>query len=338
MQYLKDIVFKCKLIYNENGTESGNMYRVKEGIIGSAIGDALGCSTKGQDREYLLDNPILKMYPNIKKGIPRGSWGESTSLMIATMCAISKRGLDYDFIAENCVSWFTANKYCSVREAFGIGETTLKSLVRFTQRQLPAYECGETDVKSNGNSSLKMMLPLAYYFTAKKSLKDEVYDVVKKVCSITHKNELCVCACYIYVHLIMLILNGNNKYAALKKLKLLDYSMFSNKTLEYFSRILIGNIQELELEEIDSSSFIVSTLESALWCFSKSESFKDCVIAAANLGKDTSTIGSLSGTLAGIYYGTNKIPSSWDESLRKKEYLTEISEEYETYLRNLSYK
>ena len=313
------------------------MYRVKEGIIGSAIGDALGCSTKDQNREYLLDSPVLKMYPNIKKGIPRGSWGESTSLMITTS-AISRRGIDYNYIADACVSWFTGNKYCSVREAFGIGESTLKSLIRYTQREKNAFDCGEEGKEANGNGALKMVLPLAYYFTAKKSSKDEVYDIVKKVCSITHKNELCVCACYIYVHFVMLILNGNNKYSALKKIKLLDYSMFSNNTLESFSRILIGNIQELEIDEIDSSSYVVSTLESALWCFAMSDNFKDCIVAAANLGNDTSTIGALAGAIAGIYYGTNKIPVNWDESLRKKDYLTDISEVYETYLRNLSYK
>lgn len=56
------------------------MYRVKEGIIGSAIGDALGTTTKGQAREYLLEHPVLKMTPCIKKGIPKGAWGDSTSL------------------------------------------------------------------------------------------------------------------------------------------------------------------------------------------------------------------------------------------------------------------
>ncbi len=314
------------------------MYRVKEGIIGCSIGDALACSTKGQNREYLLNNPTLKMLPCIKKGIPKGSWGDSTSLMIATMSAITKKGLDYDYIAENCVSWFTSNRFCSVGESFGIGKTTLKSLVRFTQRQKKAYECGEDGFENNGNSSLKMMLPLAYYFTANKASKLEVYDAVKKTCSITHKHDISVCACYIYVHYIMFILNGNNKFAAIKKLKTIDYSMFSNKVLDYFSRILIGNLSELDIDEINSSSFVVDTLESALWCFIKSENFKDCIIATANIGDDTSTIGALAGALSGIYYGTNKIPSAWYDSLRKKEYLIEISEEFETYLRNLSYK
>lgn len=314
------------------------MYRVKEGIIGSAIGDALGTTTKGQEREYLLEHPVLKMTPCIKKGIPKGAWGDSTSLMVATTYAITKRGLDYDYIAENCVSWFTSNRFCSVGESFGIGQTTLKALIRFTQRQKSAYECGEGLLKDNGNSALKMVLPLAYYFTANKETKENVYIAIKNVCSITHRHEISVCACYIYVHYAMFLLNGNNKFAAVKKLKTIDYSMFSNNTLGYFSRILVGNLSELDIDEINSTSFVVDTLESVLWCFIKSDNYKDCIIATTNIGDDTSSIGALTGALAGIYYGTNKIPKDWYDNVRRKDYLTTISEEFETYLRVSSYK
>lgn len=314
------------------------MYRVKEGIIGSAIGDALGTTTKGQAREYLLEHPVLKMTPCIKKGIPKGAWGDSTSLMVATTYAITKRGLDYDYIAENCVSWFTSNRFCSVGESFGIGQTTLKSLIRFTQRQKSATECGEGLIKDNGNSALKMVLPLAYYFIANKETKENVYTAIKNVCSITHRHEISICACYIYVHYAMFLLNGNNKFAAIKKLKTLDYSMFSNNTLEYFSRILVGNLSELDIDEINSTSFVVDTLESILWCFIKSDNYKDCIIATTNIGDDTSSIGGLTGALAGIYYGTNKIPKDWYDNVRRKDYLTTISEEFETYLRVSSYK
>ncbi len=314
------------------------MYRVKEGIIGCAIADALGTITKNQDRNYLLEHPVLKMGPCIKKGLPKGTWGDSTSLMLAVTSAITKKGLNYDYIAENCVSWFTSNKFCAVNESFGIGKTTLKSLIRFTQREHKAYDCGESSINDNGNSSLKMMLPLIYYFHANKESKEKTYDAIKKLCSITHRHEISICACYIYVHYLLFLLNGNNKYAAIKKIKTIDYSMFSNNTLKFFSRILVGNIYELDIDEIKSSSFVVDTLECVLWCFIKSDNYKDCIIATTNIGGDTSAIGALAGAIAGIYYGTNKIPKDWYENVRKKDYLIDISEKYERYLRLLSYE
>lgn len=314
------------------------MYRVKEGIIGCAIGDALSLTTKGKSRELLLNQPVLKMEADIKRGIPKGAFGDSTSLMLATTVAINKKGLNYDFIAQNCINWFIGNKFSSVNESFGIGNTTLKSLIRFSKGNLKAYECGAFDFEENGNSSLKMVIPLAYYFTANKSSKEDVYRAIKKVCSITHRHDISACACYIYTHYLMFLLNGNNKLAAYKKLKMIDYSMFSNETLEYFSRILVGNLLELGTDEINSTSFVVDTLESVLWCFLQSDNFKDCLIATTNIGDDTTAIGALTGTIAGVYYGTNKMPKIWFEDLRKKDYLISISEDYEKYLREISYK
>lgn len=312
------------------------MYRVKEAIIGYAIGDALGVYQKGMDRDYLLDNPVLKMTPSVKKGIPAGAFGDATSLMLATMNSITKKGIDYNYITENCIKWFSKNKYGSVGESFGIGKTTLKAFLNYSRSNIDSFECGIDGYENNGNSSLKMMLPLAFYFNASKDSK-KIYEVVKKVCSITHKHEISICSCYIYVHYVLFILAGNNKFAAFKKLRMVDYSMFKEETIEYFSRILVGNIYELDIDEISSSSFVVDTLESVLWCFIKSDNLKDCMLAAANIGLDTETIGALSGALAGIYYGTSKLPKDWIENLKRKEYLTELSEDFERYLRLLSY-
>lgn len=314
------------------------MYRVKEGIIGCAVGDALGYSSKGQEREELLNKPVLKMLPSIKNGIPKGSWSDSTSLTLATMSSICKKNIDYNDIAECCVSWITSNKYCSVNESFGIGKTTLKSLINYTKRKQPASKCGSVEFEENGNSSLKMILPLAYYFTALKVSKKDMYEVIKNVCSITHRQEISVCACYIYFNYLLFIINSNNKFTALKKLKTLDYSMFTNKTLDFFSRIIIGNIEELDIDEIRSSSFVVDTLEASLWCFIKGDNYKSCVIGGANIGGDTSAIAAITGTLASLYYGIDSIPKTWISDLRKYDYLVEISENYEKFLRFLSYK
>ena len=314
------------------------MYRVKEGIIGCAVGDAFGYSSKGQERDELLNKPVLKMLPSIKNGIPKGSWSDSTSLTLATMNSICKKNIDYNDIAECCVSWITSNKYCSVNESFGIGKTTLKSLIKYTKRELPAAKCGSLEFEENGNSSLKMILPFAYYFTALKVSRKDMFEVIKNVCSITHRQEISICACYIYFNYLLFIMNNNNKFTALKKIKTLDYSMFSNKTLDFFSRILIGNLDELEIDEIRSSSFVVDTLEAGLWCFIKGDNYKNSVIGSANIGGDTSSISAITGTLSALYYGIDSIPKQWINDLRKYDYLVELSENYEKFLRFLSYK
>ena len=311
------------------------MYHVRDGIIGLAVGEAMGVPTESNKREDLLEKPVVKMIPKISNGIPKGAWSDGTSLAIATMDAISTSGLNYTAMADNYVRWFTTNKFCSTNESFSIENTTLKSLVRYTQHMDEAYECGSDDYFDNGNGSLARVLPIAYYFTAHKDTDKKIYEVVKKTSSITHSHEVSVLGCYIFVRLLMNLLKGNNKYSALNQVKRLDYSMFSKEALDEYKRILVADIAEFEIEEIKTSSFVVDTLEAAIWCFLKSESYKECVIATTNIGGDTDTIGAIAGALAGIFYGYTNIPKSYLEDLRKKDYLIELCEKFETYLRKM---
>lgn len=311
------------------------MYHVRDGVIGLAIGEAMGVPTESCKRKDLLEKPVLKMMPKISNGIPKGAWSSGTSLTLATMDAICNNGINYTAMADNYVRWFTTNKFCSINESFSIENTTLKSLVRYTQHMDEAYECGSDDYYDNGNGSLARILPIAYYFSVHKVSDKKIYEVVKKTSSITHAHEISILGCYIFVRLAMYLLKGNNKYSALNQVKKLDYIMFSKSSLDEYSRILVDDISELEIEEIKTSSFIVDTLEAAIWCFLKSDSYKECVIATTNIGGDTDTIGAVAGALAGIFYGYGNIPKSYLEDIRKKDYLIDLCENFETYLRKM---
>ena len=111
--------------------------------------------------------------------------------------------------------------------------------------------------------------------------------------------------------------------------------MFNKDCLDEYKRILVADISELEIDEIRSSSKVVDTLEAAIWCFMMSDTYKECVIATTNIGGDTDTIGAVAGSLAGIFYGYGNIPKNYLEDLRKKDYLSELCENFETYLRKL---
>ena len=311
------------------------MYHVRDGIIGLAVAEAMGVPTESIKREDLLAKPVVKMMPKISNGIPKGAWSSGTSMTIATMDAISKNGLNYTSIADNFVRWFTTNKYCSINESFSIENTTLKALVRYTQHMDEAYECGSDDYYDNGNDALARILPVAYYFSVYKDTDKNIYEVVKRVSSITHAHEISILGCYIYVRFVMLLLKGNNKFSAFNKVKNLDYSMFKKSSLDEYSRLLVADITDLEIEEIKNTSYIVDTLEAAIWCFLKSDSYKECVIATTNIGGDTDTIGAVAGALAGISYGYGNIPKTYLEDLRKKDYLIELCENFETYLRRM---
>ena len=70
---------------------------------------------------------------------------------------------------------------------------------------------------------------------------------------------------------------------------------------------------------VKSGGYAVHTLEAALWCLLHTETYRDCALAAVNLGDDTDTTAAVAGGLAGLRYGLESIPAPWLEVLAKRD-------------------
>ena len=98
--------------------------------------------------------------------------------------------------------------------------------------------------------------------------------------------------------------------------------------LEKYGRIFDPGFASLDRNEIKSSGYVVDTLEAALWCFLTTDSYKECVLKAVNLGDDTDTVAAVAGGLAGALYGFDSIPAEWLDTLIKREYIEELCEKF----------
>ena len=68
-------------------------------------------------------------------------------------------------------------------------------------------------------------------------------------------------------------------------------------------------------------NFVLDTLKAAVWCLLKTKNYKDCVLKAVTLGRDTDTTAAVAGALAGMRYGADEIPVEWKETLAKHDEL-----------------
>jgi ADP-ribosylglycohydrolase len=66
-----------------------------------------------------------------------------------------------------------------------------------------------------------------------------------------------------------------------------------------------------EPEELRSSSFVLDTLQTALWTVLHATTFEHAVCDAVNRGGDASAVGAVGGALAGAVYGETGIPPRW---------------------------
>ncbi|MDR3258241.1 MAG: ADP-ribosylglycohydrolase family protein [Fusobacteriaceae bacterium] len=313
------------------------MLNSKNGIIGLIIGDALGVPVEFCTRDELLKKPVVHMVGFGSHNVPKGTWSDDSSMTIATIDSlISKGRIDESDIADKFMDWVDNANYTATGILFDIGRTTIISLRRYSTDGISAQKSGGDKEFDNGNGSLMRILPLAYYFYAKKSKKNVILDGVKLVSSITHRHEISVLACYIYTLYAIELLSGATKEDAYDKIKNEDYSYFSPDTVTRYNRILKNNIKDLKLNEIKSSGYVVDTLEATLWAILNSNSYNQAVVLAVNLGEDTDTVGACTGGLAGILYGIRNILSEWKIDLIKYNYLKELCAKFDVLLNKLS--
>ena len=202
------------------------MINMKDGIIGHAIGDAMGVPVEFKDRESLLYNPVKEMRRSYAGA--EGTWSDDTSMEIATMDSfINNKGWNYDDIMINFGDWINDSKFTAHDYTFDVGRTCLTAIRRYLQQGVDALESGLDDINSNGNGSLMRILPIAYYCFYKKLNNEEIYSLVKNISSLTHRHEISILGCYIYVLYVIKLLQGKDKYSAYNMIKIEDYLMFN---------------------------------------------------------------------------------------------------------------
>ena len=306
------------------------MSKFIDSIIGHAIGDAMGVPTEFCIREKLLAKPVKEMISSSKVGQPAGSWSDDTSMEIATIDSFIEKGkFDYFDIMTKWVNWISKADYTPAGETFDLGRTCLSAITRFYSGVEP-LECGAKGFNENGNGSLMRILPVALYSYTKKLDNSEIIKLTNEVSSLTHAHDISKLGCYIYVKFIIYLLEGLSKEDAYKKIQKEDYSSYSEEAISVYNRLLNNNIKEYSMSEINSSGYVVDTLECSLWILLNAETYRDTILASTNIGQDTDTIGAIAGSMAGIIYGYDNIPNSWLEKLRKKDYLIDLANKFES--------
>ena len=280
--------------------------KIKSGICGLVVGDALGVPVEFRSREYLLENPVEEMLGHGTYNQPKGTWSDDTSMTLATMQSIiCKNRIDLEDIMREFVLYAMTSKYCQDK-VFDYGNTTIQSIDRYMEGY-PVDECGGRSERDNGNGSLMRILPLAF-------IPGITYEDVENVSAITHAHPRSRISCVLYVEIAKSMIENDleiSEHIAHSCEKIRKYYADCEE-LVHFEDIFSGNYQVGT-----GRSYVIKTLEAVLYCLLQTSSYRDAVLMAVNLGRDTDTVAAITGGLAGIYYGFDEIPSEWISQIRQ---------------------
>ncbi len=303
--------------------------KMKAGILGFAVGDALGVPVEFLSRKILQKNPVKGMFGFGSHDVPEGTWSDDTSLMIATMDSIVIKGrIDFNDIMYRFTEWVDYAKYTATGELFDIGISTRNAILNF-KNGINAVDCGMKRITENGNGSLMRILPFVYYLKYSNYSESENISIINQASALTHAHEISKLGCKIFSDYVSSLLDNVDKIEALDLLKNNDYvKYYSADSIKAYQRILNGDIKFLDISEVKSSGYVVDSLEASLWCTIQNDSYESAVISAINLGDDTDTIGAITGSINGIIYGRENIPKKWLNKLKQNDYLDELSENF----------
>jgi len=300
--------------------------------MGVCVGDALGVPVEFTPRADLLKHPVTTMSGYGTYNQPPGTWSDDSSL---TFCLADSlcQGFDLNEIARSFCRWYRDRLWTPHWEVFDIGNTTLQAIWNLRHGASPG-ESGLASDRSNGNGSLMRILPIA--FTYQTVDFAELIDRTHQVSKITHAHVRSQMACGIYIAIAINLLKGQDLTSAylqaLQDIRNIYQSMPYANELGHFERVLSGNIHHLTVDEINSSGYVVDTLEASLWCLLTTSNYAEAVLKAVNLGQDTDTTAAVTGGLAGIYYGWDHIPTAWVEQIARKDDIIQLADRLESCL------
>ncbi|PLS18899.1 hypothetical protein CVD28_00420 [Bacillus sp. M6-12] len=316
---LKNITGKSKNAFHE---------QVIGSLIGFTVGDALGVPLEFQSRQEAQGVSDMRGYGT--HGQPKGSWSDDSSL---TFCLVENliEGYDIEKLKNSFCEWYYYGYWThDGKLPFDIGQSTFKALSKI-KAGISKGETGESSEKSNGNGSLMRVMPLSFYLKHTLSPNDK-FPFIEEVSGITHAHIRSKIACSFYVEFAIQLLHDIQPKEAYQKTVRIITDYYTQQgfadELIYFERILQQDISLLEKEDIESSGYVIHSLEATLWCFLNHSTYREVVLSAIQLGGDTDTIGALAGGLAGMYYGYSTIPSKWVRKIARKNDIVDLSNRF----------
>ncbi len=287
-------------------------------LFGIAIGDALGVPVEFMSRKHLQANPVISMREFGTHHQPAGTWSDDSAMSFLLVEQLIE-GYDVEGLSKKFCQWYQYNYWTPHGEIFDMGVSTRNAMDKIA-KGVSALQSGECDDYSNGNGSLMRILPLAIYLQNKPI--DQRFCITKEVSGITHSHIRSVIGCFFAVEFVIQLLKEKDKCDAYYEtqnivrdyLHLIDIKA---SEIELYNRILFDDISCIPEQDIYSSGYVLHTLEASLWAFLTTNNFKDAVLKAVNLGDDADTIGSLTGGMAGLFYGFEQIPEEWISQLAR---------------------
>jgi len=280
-------------------------------LVGLACGDALGTTVEFKPRGSFA--PLRDITGRGPFALRPGQWTDDTSMSLCLAESLIEKRYDVTDQMERFLRWWRQGYWSATGRCFDIGTTTARALERF-ERERDPY-AGSEDPNTAGNGSLMRLAPVVLFFHP---VDEDVRRYAVDHSRTTHAAAEVLECCQLFAQAISRALAGQSKEGLLE-------GALAWLTEDKVAAIAAGEYRSKPVEAIRGSGYAAESLEAALWCLHQTDSYREAVLAAANLGDDADTTAAITGQLAGALYGIEAIPREWRQILHRREDILDLA-------------
>ncbi len=276
-------------------------------LLGLASGDALGRpvefkSAAAIEREH---RQVTEMLDGGTHNKPAGTITDDTELALCiAQSLVECGGFEPADVAERFIAWYDSNP-------FDVGLMTAETL-----RRLKGGDDWDTtgqtvwesrpEGQNAGNGSVMRCAPYAIAF---RDEPESLQEVSRTSSAITHADPRCTYGCAVLNRTLAGLLAGDpdpletalNEVAGDAPQELLD--------------ALRPVPDDIDPATLQSSGYVIHTLQTGLYHGLTAADPREGIIEAVNMGRDTDTVGAVTGAVVGAQFGASALPDDWCQEL-----------------------
>ena len=299
--------------------------KIRNGIYGYLIGDAVGVPYEGNTSEKLHRLEFIDMIPPKKfnrshKEVKPGTWSDDGAQMLCMLSSVIEcRNFNINNLAKKLLTWFEKGYMAVNQKVYGVTDQTSRALREYSKTKNPLT----SGKYGKDNGSLSRVFPLAFA-----SYTDEkLVEYAHTQSLITHVDIIPQICCAFYVLWVREVARGMNLKDAYTSALMLLKKIYegNNEYLNVLNKTLC-----LEDETIKGrgTTNVLDTIRGVRDILFETTDYKSVIINSILLGHDTDTTAAIAGALAGVYYGNSSIPEEWLRLLKGKNIVEKLLSNY----------
>jgi ADP-ribosylglycohydrolase len=314
-------------------------------LLGLAVGDAVAAAT--QYRRPGSFTPIGDMLGGGPFDLPRGGWSDDTAMALCLADSLLERdSFDARDQMDRYRRWQQEGYLSATGQCVGITASSARAIA-MAQWRRQAFSGSHDPAQLDPEPLSRVAAVVLFYFATQGQAIDHATEAARTTCQVPAVLE----ACRSLARALHAALEGQPRAVVLERAALASGVLPAGVVVPAANptgspsrdsgvnpRGVTGAQQangtapsgparaDAGTPTRASSSTAPAVLAAAVTAFGATDNFRDAILYAANLGGDSDVVAAVCGQLAGAYYGVRAIPTSWHNSLMRKELIVSYAD------------